>query len=313
MTALLASRQLDGVAAIDAALIGRSRRAYFERRLAAAQRDPSRHVQVALEAAGVLAGFMLGRVLEGEFGRREPQLRLEAFGVRPAAQHRGVGHELAAIFEAEATRRGISEIRTTAVWRHHELLRFLDRAGYRLAESAILDCAVAEAELGSAHEQPLAAAPTYDFERLARDAFAVGTLAEADLEEVARIDRRHTGHDRRGYLCRSLRDALAESALRVSLAAKADGAVAGFLMASLDYGDFGRVEPVAVIDTIGVDPLRARHGVGRALLSQLLVNLSALGVERVETSLAPGELDLAGFFHAAGFRPAERLAFVKRL
>ena len=310
---VLASRQLDAVVAIDAALIGRSRRAYFERRLAAARRDAQRHVQVALDADGILAGFMLGRVLEGEFGRSEPQLRLEAFGVRPAAQHRGVGHELGTAFEAEAAKRGIAEIRTTALWRHHELLRFLDRAGYRLADSTILDCAVAAAELGSPREQPLAAAPTYDFERLARDAFAVGTLAEADLEEIARIDRRHTGRERRGYLCRSLRDALADSALRVSLVARADGAVAGFLMASLDYGDFGRVEPVAVIDTIGVDPLRARQGVGRALLSQLFVNLAALGVERVETALAPGELALAGFFHAAGFRPAERLAFVKRL
>jgi GNAT superfamily N-acetyltransferase len=317
MSTVLASRHLDAVIGIDAALIGRSRRAYFERRLAAAQRDAERHVHVAIDADGVLAGFMLGRVLEGEFGRSEPQVRLEAFGVRPAAQHRGLGHELGAAFEAEAKKRGIAEIRTTALWRHHELLRFLDRAGYRLAENTILDCAIADAELGSPREQPLAAAPTYDFERLARDAFAVGTLREADLEEIARIDRRHTGRDRRGYLCRSLREALGlgepGGALRVSLVAKADGAAAGFLMASLDYGDFGRVEPVAVIDTIGVDPLRARQGVGRALLSQLFVNLAALGVERVETSIAPGQLDLLGYFHAAGFRPAERLAFLKRL
>ena len=313
MSAVLASRQLDAVTGIDAALIRRSRRAYFERRLAAAQRDPGRHLQVAIEADGALAGFMLGRVLEGEFGRSEPQLRLEAFGVRPSAQHRGLGHELGAAFEAEAAKRGVAEIRTTALWRHHELLRFLDRAGYRLAENTIVDCAVADAELGSARELPLAAAPTYDFERLARDAFAVGTLREADLEEIARIDRRHTGRDRRGYLCRSLREALADSALRISLVAKADAAIAGFLMASLDYGDFGRVEPVAVIDTIGVDPLRAHQGVGRALLSQLFVNLAALGVERVETVVAPANLDLLGFFQAAGFRPAERLAFLKRL
>jgi ribosomal protein S18 acetylase RimI-like enzyme len=299
MSTVLASGQLDAVVGIDAALIGRSRRAYFERRLAAAQRDPERHLQVAVGADGVIAGFMLGRVLEGEFGRSEPQVRLEAFGVRPAAQHRGLGHELSAAFEAQATKRGIAEIRTTALWRHHELLRFLDRAGYRLAENAIVDCAVA--------------AQRDDFERPARDAFAVGTLAEADLEEIVRIDRRNTGRDRHAYLCRSVRDALADSALRISLAARADGAVAGFLMASLDYGDFGRVEPVAVIDTIGVDPLRARQGVGRALLSQLFVNLAALRVERVETALAPGEQDLADFFHAAGFRLAERLAFAKRL
>jgi N-acetylglutamate synthase-like GNAT family acetyltransferase len=84
-------------------------------------------------------------------------------------------------------------------------------------------------------------------------------------------------------------------------------------MARLDYGDFGRVEPVAVIDTVGVDPLRARQGIGRALLSQLFVNLRGLGVERVETVLAAGSLDLLGYFTRAGFKPSERLAFEKRL
>ena len=313
----LTARDLDAVVAIDTALGGRSRRDYFERRLASAQRDAERHIQVAVDALiddkVALAGFMLGRVLEGEFGRSEPQLRLEAFGVKPAVQHRGLGHALSSAFEAAAQTRGIAEIRTTALWRHHELLRFLDRAGYALAESHVLDCALAGAELGSPREQPLASAPTYDFERLARDAFEISILGKADLDGIARIDRRHTSRDRRGYLCHSYEESLQDSALRVSLVAKADGAIAGFVMARLDYGDFGRAEPVAVIDTIGVDPLRAHHGVGRSLLSQLFVNLGALGVERVETVVAPGNLDLLGFFQDAGFRPAERLAFLKRL
>lgn len=325
MSAVLAARQIDAVVAIDAALGGRSRRDYFERRLASAQRDPERHIQVAVEADGGLAGFMLGRVLEGEFGRSEPQLRLEAFGVKPAAQHRGLGHALSSAFEAEAARRGIAEIRTTALWRHHELLRFLDRAGYSLAESHVLDCALAGVELGSRREAPAAAAPRIadandyspalneGFEPLARDLVEVALLTRGDIEGIARIDRRHTGRDRHGYLCRTFEESLQDSALRVSLVAKADGAIAGFVMARLDYGDFGRAEPVAVIDTIGVDPLRAHHGVGRSLLSQLFVNLGALGVERVETVVAPGDLDLLGFFQDAGFRPAERLAFLKRL
>jgi hypothetical protein len=31
----------------------------------------------------------------------------------------------------------------------------------------------------------------------------------------------------------------------------------------------------------------------------------------VETVVAPANMDLMGFFHAAGFRPSERLSFVK--
>jgi ribosomal protein S18 acetylase RimI-like enzyme len=322
----LLPRDLAAVVSIDAELAGRPRRAYFERRLAAAQRDPERNLQLAaLEENGTLAGFMLGRALEGEFGRSEPAVRLEAFGVAAAAQGRGLGSALAAAFEEEAARRGLREIRTAALWREHALLRFLDRAGFRLGAAHVLDCALADAELGSSREAPLEpVAPPADpndygtprpgdFGSLARDRIEVGLLSERDMEGVARVDRRHTGRDRRGYLCRTVAESLADSAVRVSLAARIDGSVAGFLMARVDYGDFGRTEPVAVIDTLGVDPLRARQGIGRALVSQLFMNLSGLGVERVETVVAAGNLDLLGFFCSAGFGPSERLAFVKRL
>ena len=292
----LAPGDLSAVAAIDAGLGGRARLAYFERRLQAAQRFPEQHLQLAVEEDGSLAGFMLGRALEGEFGRSEPELRLEALGVKAAAQGRGLGAGLSEAFEAAARRRGLPEIRTAAAWREHELLRFLDRAGYGLAPVHVMDRRV---EPG--------------YEPQARDELEVRVFSEKDLDGAARVDRRLTGRDRRGYLCRSFAEALADSALRVSLAACVDGAVAGFLMARLDYGDFGRVEPVAVIDTVGVDPLRARQGIGRGLLSQLFVNLDALGVERVETVVAAGSLDLMGFFCRAGFRPSERLSFLKRL
>ena len=87
----------------------------------------------------------------------------------------------------------------------------------------------------------------------------------------------------------------------------------GYLMAAADYGDFGRAEPVAVIDTIGVDPNFSHSGVGRALLSQLFINLGALRVERVESVVAKEHFDLLGFFYRAGFGPSQRLAFVKNL
>ena len=322
----LAPRDLAAVVTIDAALSGRSRRDYFERRLAAAKREPERHLQLAADENGALAGFMFGRSLEGEFGRTEPAVRLEAFGVSPAAQGHGLAAALSAAFEAEAKKRGLQQIRTTALWREHPLLGFLDRMGFRLAGSHVLDCALGSAALGSPAEAPVereapprdpndygTPGPANDFELLARDAAEVRLLKEADLEGIARIDRRTTGRDRRGYLCRSFAETLADSALRVSLAAHADRALAGFVMARLDYGDFGRAEPVAVIDTLGVDPLRARQGIGRALLSQLFLNLRALGVERVETVVEPGNLGLMGFFYAAGFRPSERLSFVKPL
>jgi ribosomal protein S18 acetylase RimI-like enzyme len=86
---------------------------------------------------------------------------------------------------------------------------------------------------------------------------------------------------------------------------------AGFVMARSDLGDFGRAEPVAVLDTIGVHPAFGRRGIGLALLSQLFANLGALQIERVETVVAPRDLGLLAFLYRAGFVPSQRLPFVR--
>jgi L-amino acid N-acyltransferase YncA len=70
---------------------------------------------------------------------------------------------------------------------------------------------------------------------------------------------------------------------------------------------------VAVVDTIGVDPEYAHRGFGKVLLAQLLANLTALQVEHVETVVKTANLALLGFFQSAGFKPSQRLPFVRRL
>jgi ribosomal protein S18 acetylase RimI-like enzyme len=81
----------------------------------------------------------------------------------------------------------------------------------------------------------------------------------------------------------------------------------------VDFGGFGQTEPVAVIDTMGVDPGFSSQGIGKALLSQLLANLSALRVERVQTQVARENFDLLGFFFRCGFDPSQNLAFHKHI
>ena len=68
---------LDAVVTIDAAIEGRTRRAYIERRLQAARREPELHAQFAASNRGTLVGHILARVLAGEFGRPGPVQRLE--------------------------------------------------------------------------------------------------------------------------------------------------------------------------------------------------------------------------------------------
>ena len=83
----------------------------------------------------------------------------------------------------------------------------------------------------------------------------------------------------------------------------------GFIMARVDFGEFGRVEAVAVLDTIGVDPDYRDQGIGRALLSQLLINLMTLRVERLRTEVDWREGELLAYLDRCGFLPAQMLSF----
>lgn len=318
---------LAAVVGIDAAIEGRSRRDYVERRLASALREPALHAQFAAASKQGLVGYILARVLEGEFGRHEAGLRLEMVGVRPEARGRGTGKQLFEALTQWARRHAIRDIRTTADWRDATMLGWLAALGFRLAPSLIIDCAPGDAPRqneadasvslpsgqGPAGEIDFGAPEANDFERIARDQAEVRAMTPADLGQIVRIDRSITHRDRRGYIARRLDEAMSDSALRVSLVARIDGAIVGYLMAHADLGDFGRTEPVAVIDTLGVDPEYAHRGVGQSLLAQLFANLGALHIERVETLVAWGDQALQGFFYRAGLKPAQRLPFELRI
>ena len=100
---------------------------------------------------------------------------------------------------------------------------------------------------------------------LARDRVPVRTLEAADLPAVATIDRRITGRDRTAYYRRKFDEVLNESGIRLSMIATADATTACFIIARVDYGEFGMAQSEAVIDTIGVDPSsRAGYRLGAA-------------------------------------------------
>lgn len=323
------AQDLDSVVALDAANIGRARRFYFERRLKAALSQPALHVQFSAEQDGSFVGFMMARELLGQFGRAESALRLEAMGVAQGAQGHGIGTALLTKFESEAKRMGVPVMRTDASWRNHPVMQFLDHAGFELGKELVVDCPVGNHRL-AAHEGDKVLAPAHltgfsssevdysasagnDFEALARDKADLRTLKADDLNDIVRIDQRVSGRRREPYIQELVEEAMTDSAVRVSLVARVDGIAAGFVMARTDFGDFGRAEPVAILDTIGVDPDYSHHGVGHALLSQLFVNLEGLRVERVETVAARENFALLGFLYDIGFEPSPRLSFVKRV
>ncbi len=135
----------------------------------------------------------------------------------------------------------------------------------------------------------------------------VRNLRPADLEAVIALDAKNTGHRRDDYFRVKLQQNLVETGIKISLAAETDGAFAGFLLARVYYGEFGQTEPVAVLDTIDVHPDFRGRGVGSALLDQLRLNLSGLGVASLRTEVGWDDLTLIGFFQHEGFRPGARL------
>lgn len=136
----LRASDLDGVVDIDRALMGRARSGYFERRLARALRDPDAHIQFRAEDDGQLVGYLLARVLTGEFGVERTVVLLEALGVDPAQRGHGAGRQLLEALEGEMRQRGFTELRSQARWDNHDLLRFFDATGFQLAPRQTVEC-----------------------------------------------------------------------------------------------------------------------------------------------------------------------------
>jgi GNAT superfamily N-acetyltransferase len=139
------------------------------------------------------------------------------------------------------------------------------------------------------------------------DRIPVRTLGGGDLDAMVRIDARIVGRSRRDYLSLKLQEALHDTRIQVSLGAEVDGSLAGFLMGRLYYGEFGSPEPLAILDTIGVDPARRGTGVAQALLEQFKRNLRAVGIETIQTQADWNAWELLRFLGAAGFTPAPRI------
>ncbi|MFQ5623128.1 MAG: GNAT family N-acetyltransferase [Paracoccaceae bacterium] len=317
----LCADDLDAVIAIDAANSGVSRRGYFEKRLAAATDRPRDYVYSGLHNDGKLAGFAFAKLVEGEFGKPGASASLDAIGVDPACRGKGAGHRLLGAVCEVLKHKGVEELTSQVGWANRALLGFLGDEGFALDSRLVL--------IRSTDEMPVAYAGTAtlqgpreidhssphgdDFAALSRDRVPVRSMNGDDLKSIISIDARNSGRDRTAYYERKQHEVMHASGVRVSLVAELEGYPVGFIMARMDFGEFGLAGREAVMDTIGVDPGYRGHGVGHALMSQLMANLSVLRVETVRTEVEWNAVDIIGFLDSAGFVPAQRVTVCRKL
>lgn len=295
---IIGAESLDTVVELDTATNGSKRHGFFAKRFEAQEKNPQVFISLGATDSNKMLGFVSCQILKGEFGSDELIAVLDAMSVKPESQGTGIGHELMAHLIAEISNRGGRELQTQAGWTQPEVLDFFSSTGFKLAPRLILERSTSDYDDPAQNE----------LEDLSRNKVLVRSLALDDIDRVVRIDAKTTGHERRSFFQRKFQEVLYESGIRVSLIAEIDGIVVGFMMARVDFGEFGRTASEAVIDTLGVAKEFRSQQVGHALMAQLLANLACLQVESVRSEVRWNNLNLLGFLDSCGFEPSQRLA-----
>ena len=130
-----------------------------------------------------------------------------------------------------------------------------------------------------------------------------------DIDAIVAIDHEITGSARPEYYRHKVEVAgLHDAQIDASLVAEVDGAVAGFLMGTIFFGEFGIPESSALVDTLGVNPEFQDHGVGSALFDQFRANMKVAQVEKIYTLVDWKDFGLLKFFGKMGFVPSQRVS-----
>jgi len=327
---------LDPLAELDRQSGGISRHGFIRKRLANQERHPDAFISMAAMSGNELAGFVFCNIIEGEFGGTERMAVLDAVGVEPGFQGQGVGHQMLDNLITEIRERGGRELRTQARWNQRGLIDFFSGTGFSLAPRLVLECElddrinILQAEGDSEEPQSDSSAMNRglqdyameidfsdssgdDSDALSRDRVPVRSLQAEDMNAVLRIDRQINDQDRTEYYRRKFSEVLEESGVRVSLVAELDDQVVGFIMARVDYGEFGQTDTAAVFDHIAIAPSARGQHVGPVLMDQLLANLQTLRVHVARTEVNWNQFDLNRFLERCGFCPAAQLALSQRL
>jgi ribosomal protein S18 acetylase RimI-like enzyme len=136
---------------------------------------------------------------------------------------------------------------------------------------------------------------------------AVRPLQADDLERMIAIDQAHTGRARRRFFEKRFESAKTHPQDFVHVGVSRDGTLVGFAFARILHGEFGRAEPTAALDLVGVDPTSQGHGCGHALMDGLADAMRARGVRQLHSQADWTNHGLLKFFDSTKFILAPRL------
>ena len=122
---------LETVASIDAEMLNRRRRRYFETKLESSLKRPGHILFRVGKVDGEPAGFLVAGLYEGEFGIEEARGVIDSFGVREKYRHHGVASTLLEGMLNWLKDKQVHQVETLCRWNDWELLRFFEYVGFR--------------------------------------------------------------------------------------------------------------------------------------------------------------------------------------
>lgn len=130
----------------------------------------------------------------------------------------------------------------------------------------------------------------------------IGPLRATDLNAVVSLDALLTERRKPAYWKKAFAEFVTPRRRidRVGLGARLDRALAGYLLGDVRAFEFGS-PPCGWIFAVGVDPARAHHGIGSALVAEAVRRFQRAGVTTVRTMVGRRDVSLLAFFRSNGF------------
>ncbi len=143
---------------------------------------------------------------------------------------------------------------------------------------------------------------------MTEDTITIRLMTANDLDAILKIDAKILNSSRLEYYQFKFERLFSSSDyLPTSFVAEDNGTVVGFLMGELYVGQFGILQEVASIDTIGVDPSCQLKGVGKKLMNAFIDHLRQIGVNKINTLVDWNDAGLIKFFSANQFSPSRTI------